>query len=54
MVAGKSIYFTELELEMIRLSFDQFNRSLEGYSYDEEEEKKRTEAADSIFQKVSK
>ncbi|WP_176707824.1 hypothetical protein [Bacillus sp. FJAT-26390] len=49
MMAGKSVYFTEFELEMIAHAFDPFNRSFTN----SEDEDKRLEAADNILRKVS-
>jgi hypothetical protein len=49
---GKSVYFTDLQIEMIQNAFTPGNFAFEGR--DEEEEIKRQEAAAEILRKVSK
>lgn len=47
---GKTVYLTDLELEMITLAFDECNRSFEM----KEDAEERCDAADNILRKVSK
>lgn len=49
---GKTVYLTDLQIELIQLAFDVGNYSFEKYG--EEEEIRRTEAAEDLLRKVTK